>query len=1427
VADLFAQFGVEASTNPAANTGQEDVKLNPAPRVAEDSPTPDLAPPTTQDAPVAATPDAQPAPAPEVKAPTPTEAQPSADASGGVDLFAQNGITPPSITEKNRMALSRIAPVGPIGTVGTTVVTAGTTAPEEQAQLERLAASRFTPQQIADFKAHPIGWSEAVNYLDYSQVLPAGGVYQGVETLRAANAAAKMERGEDITDGEKDLLYGIIDKQLEMSLRGFTVGGGIKYYGLQMPAFAAEFIATGGVGKLAQQAAVKGTEKLAIKGMESAVLQSAGNIAVKGVGVTANVAARTVAMPDLYLPQYGERRLNDEIAITDKGELLLKQSQESPAKSALMAFAYSAANVGSEMSGEALGAGAKALGNTGVGQKVIAAVKTPLIYGINQIPAPILEGLYNAYKMIKPTAKVSEVFTAAGWHGMLNELGENRVQDVLNATIGLGDDQKGPKTFDEYLNAITPSKDQLLIESGIIAIAGGLRTSADLSLNIMRAHGVPENEARDMVNTMTATEQEAFNSKYLQTPRGTLPADLPSSPETKALLDETPTAKQAMADGEVVPSNFEEEVADSQLKAAEAQDPPRIDNSESIYNKLHREWVNELEPIQSLPAAARARGKQVPVSEDTKLLSTAYAGTVGAIRQTLQVATFAKDAKGNNVITGKGFKPILDDFSNKMMPIEPDIAKRQADFNDYLVARRYTEDLSNREDVEVSEAQKLKSVEDLSRLAAKYGQDFRWFETFGQEIYDFQRRVLQNLVTSGVMGVDSFDKILKENPHYIPFDRVLPEEEFGGSVSTNGVFTKANANRIVKTIKGSEAEVKNVFNTVIRNTAKILDMARRNEVAQSIAGLADVMPEYIQKVATPMAKMGEVTKEDGTQQAIFRPSQHQPKGTIIVRREGKKEYYEVSKPILQAVESIGASQLNFIERIFQASASLLRAGATLVPEFWVRNVLRDQQIALLQSGVHYRPTDFAKGLWAVLGKSELYNEWERSGGSFNSYMELDDKGLQNAYKELLYNDDGLLMKAAKGLVKLPAHISEALEQATRVGVFHRAKEAGQSSIEAAYTSREATLNFSRRGSEGKRLNRVIPFFNAGIQGSDKLIRTFKENPQAAVFWGLATITLPSVALAGYYLYGAPDDERKEYLEIPQWQRDMFWVAKVGGEWHRYPKPFAYGYLFGSMPERMMQWMFNRDKPQGQTAWLETLYGLAGSVSPINDPTSLLPPLVKTAIENVTNYNFFTGRQLYPDWMERLDPEKRANKYTSDTARLIGEKLGVSPAKVDNALRGQLAGSAEYATNAGDWILKQVKEWNGQTVPQKPLSQSDIPLIKAFAVRNPSGYRSQSAQDFFDNLKNVEQRHATFKSLEGSEQKDYLKRHARELDLYSTMTSRYKEMKSIQDEIDIVYEDKKMSGDRKAARITKLEDQITRIARDANRNYNLLLKGTPK
>ena len=1476
----------------------------------------------------------------------------------------------------------------------------------QRQQMIALASTRFPPDVVEGWKDNPIGFGETGDFLTWSQVLPGGGIAQGVEALNILSVSKKVEAGEELTTSEQSTLDEFVNKQIEMSVRGMTYGGEFRYYGSQMPAFMLEFAASGGPGKAVQTATVQAITK----GVAKSALQQA---TAKQVGRVARVATQSGLMVPMGIANYGEQRLGPWM-VTDKGQLIFTESKDTPAMSALKAYAHVSAEVASELSGATI---AKYAINP-----VTKRLKTPLINGINNLPEGLKLGLFEAYKKIKPNATISKAFTAGGWNGMLAELGEERVADVLRETTNIVLEEG--YTFDQVLDGITPTKDQLLLEAGLISALGGVKAVSNIATNLLIQKGFTRKEAEETVSNMAMTEQEAFvegqlqlESAVVETEREAATGKIPTSVQsailesydqlkegditqvykakeeslkklgkarTNASRANTPLAKliafvnqttvqtaageskdntksginidsyvmetgaekselrstnkklgytlfraeggmlidqiveslpqteywgpessladvievidqivanpklpaynEKQADLDIIEKEIEvleqtknEELEDyyknlqtrqevetaelerislDELEASLEQEYPtisleefdasmklmedyialqeslvesfdnpilesqtdagleseglNIDPNESIFNDFYYTWFDRFGALVDLSREAVKRGATLADGQTTDYLIRQYYSVAGLAKQILTVNTNTINPDGQIEITGRGLRSILDDFDNLIIRLEPNKNQRNQDLKDYLIARRYWNDLQQREDVEVTEQQKLDSAKTLDSLAMKYGDSLKWFDETAKEIYEFQKRVLRIAVDSGNMKEETYKNITDKNQNYIPFQRVL-DEEFGeyDSAGQGKVFTNATINRVIKKIVGSEREIKDPIESIIKNTFRIVDLAAQNRVALSISSLADIMPEYIQ----PIGPLMETIEVDGKK--VKRPSKEAPKGTVTVFEDGKRKYYRVAPPILKAVEQMRPEQFNFVQKFLQAPASVLRAGATLIPEFWVRNVLRDMQSAFIQSESRPIPIiDPIRGLVALIGKTDLHNQWMQAGGSFNNYMELTDNGMAKAQKELISND-GKIARYLKNPLRIPEDISLTFEQAVRIGTFAAAKRKGMSDTKAAFESRDATLDFARGGTASKAINKYVPFFNAGMQGADKLYRSMRDNPKATTMWAVGTITMPSLILSGYYLYGAPDDEREEYSEIPQWQKDMFWIFKMNGEWHRYPKPFSLGYLFGSIPERFMAWGQSKGIKDVQDFWMQLVKGVVGSISPIYDPSAAIPPLVKVTIENIANYNFFQGRNIYPAWMKDLPPEERKSKYTSRTAEEIGEILGVSPAKVDNTMRGLLAGSSQYVTDAGDYILNEVDKWNGEEIPARPTSPMDTPLIRAFAMRPPTGSVAESTGIFYDSAGLIKQTTNKLDDLRGEERAEYREENIALVRSERAFNSATKNISRLNKRRNLIYDNLVMTGQEKQEELRRLDDLILEQAKRAN------------
>lgn len=1044
------------------------------------------------------------------------------------------------------------------------------------------------------------------------------------------------------------------------------------------------------------------------------------------------------------------------------------------------------------------------------------------------------------------------------------------------------------------------------------------------------------------------------------------------------------------------------EVIEDELETPETV-ADKIIRGESKFGKFYTEWVDRFTPIENLVKKAEQKtGEKLDTSTNPYYQARMYAGLVESIKQQVNDKTFVKE-NGKIKITGEGFLPIINDYVAQVKDIEPDYDKAIEDLSDYLIANRYLLDLKDREGYEATEEQKLKALKDMTNLNLKYGNKIDDISKIADRIYAFNQRILHNLVDSGNMSQETYDKIIEQNPHHISYKRVMDDNGIGQDFFAKSKFTDAKSP--VKRIKGSERDIQNIFVSTLEDVSRILDVAERNKVARSIADLKNILPEYIQdkkpamekrtalvkvnydakmrqqlleaikyfgrtfenvkSIKTPTGyalgsyseaeklirkKLGSqdrtlahevghmldfaldienkikknsaimkelqtlaedrfesviklqdgefVTEDAGSsenyknyaktnkemianafdlyftsrdyvkrvapktakyidnlfkgeyaflndirpstevateeiEKDVWTPSRNKPYGNVIQYFvEGKPKFIEVTKPVMDAVDGLNSQEIDFVNKFLVGSATMLRTGATITPEFAIRNFIRDQESATIYIKDYNPFIDGVKGLFNVLGKkvtgkNETYDEWVKAGGAFGSYMELKEKSVNKALKEFV--GEGSKMRSIFSYanpLKLAEEFSQIFEQATRLGMYTRSKMNGATAMEAALEAREGTLDFSRSGSQGRIWNRKLPFFNAGIQGVDKMVRTFRDHPYLSSIKAIATMTIPQIALTGYYLYAAPDDDREEYLNIPQYQKDFFYCFKIGYNWLRIPKDFTLGYLFGSVPERFITWAYQEKKPEGKELW-DMTRTLFGSVSPINNPTDVLPPLLRALIEDVANYDFFRGQHIYPEYMNNLEPSMRANKFNSETSKWLGEKLNMSPAKIDHTISSLLGTSGKYLTDAGDLMINSVREFNGEEINKKVSTTADAPFIRGFVIRDPVGYQAVSTNEFFENYKTVSEKHASYNKLVKSGERDaareYKTKHNAELRAYDKLNNTKKRIGDIGNQMDKIYSNKNMTNKEKQERLQPLAKMISDMAFDANVWYGEFTK----
>ena len=650
--------------------------------------------------------------------------------------------------------------------------------------------------------------------------------------------------------------------------------------------------------------------------------------------------------------------------------------------------------------------------------------------------------------------------------------------------------------------------------------------------------------------------------------------------------------------------------------------------------------------------------------------------------------------------------------------------------------------------------------------------------------------LLTMLRDEGFITKENYTLMREKYPDYMPFFRFFDEDLGGLSGASKGFVDLSNP---VKRMKGSSRNIVDPMESVVKNTFSVINQIEKNKVGKQLARLAELEDS---------AKW--VVKLDGKESVSN-------ENIVTVWNNGEKSQYQVDKDVYRALKALDDDSANTFIQLLSKPASWLRAGATLTPEFAIRNPIRDQISAMINSDSGYNPIDFAKGLASVIsgkrggkGKSaQHYKDWVKQGGGYGGYLSQDRDYLQEITKEIsksnafsqkavrFVNPKVWAEKTLKGLQL----VSELTEEATKVGEFRKALKKGATPEEAAFRSRDL-MDFGRSGTSVKQTNRIISFLNANIQGKDKLARSFAKHPMRSLTRSLIYVTMPTIGAYQMREQYSNDKQKEAYENVPQWQKDSFWILPILGtdELARIPKPFDLAPIFANPTELAMDYMKENDPEE----FKKFLTRNAVSVASLPLTISALAP----TIENITNYDFFTQTSVVPERDKDQLPEDQYGANTSFVARAGGKLTKTSPYKWDNMIQGHFAGLGGYVMDGVDAIARKTDagEKLGMSTPAET-KWSEKPVIKAFTVdQRASGQIMTNFYDTLDKMK-VEEKRAT---KDGSSYRNENKLKKLE-DLQKDISEIRKEYREVQSNT-------KMDGVRKRKELDKLNGDMQRLAK---------------
>jgi hypothetical protein len=437
-----------------------------------------------------------------------------------------------------------------------------------------------------------------------------------------------------------------------------------------------------------------------------------------------------------------------------------------------------------------------------------------------------------------------------------------------------------------------------------------------------------------------------------------------------------------------------------------------------------------------------------------------------------------------------------------------------------------------------------------------------------------------------------------------------------------------------------------------------------------------------------------------------------PKGPDIVSMQvaGKPEYYRVTDPLLlRSIGGMGTQRFDgLLTTMFRGSKKILTGSITIDPAFMLANFVRDTLSTWVQSDASMHPVvDAVKGLKASWSEDSALMQMMMAGAGGGGYYDSAPADIRKLVAQKIpageVNAFMNSIVSPKKLWRVWHKIGSASENANRIAVFKAVLSNGGTLAEAAYQARDV-LNFGMRGDYGamKWITETVPFMNARIQGLYRLFRGARDNKKAFMMKG-AMLMAATMALA------AANDDRPEYEDLKEFDKDLYWHLFVGGEHFRIPKPFEVGALFATIPERAWRGLSGRDS--GKLVW-QRMFAMMADTFAFNP----IPQAVKPIIEQYANKSMFTGAPIVGQAEQNLQPEAQFTPWTSATMRELAVAMPDwapewirSPRRLEAAVRGYFGALGMYAVGVSDQVVRE-----GMGYPEAPGRKIyDYPVVQRF------------------------------------------------------------------------------------------------------------------
>ena len=611
-------------------------------------------------------------------------------------------------------------------------------------------------------------------------------------------------------------------------------------------------------------------------------------------------------------------------------------------------------------------------------------------------------------------------------------------------------------------------------------------------------------------------------------------------------------------------------------------------------------------------------------------------------------------------------------ISKSLESIREEVGKNIVDFNEYMYHQLNIDRMTLEErfggdtGINYEKKNQIKNKPVFGkRVTAKVSQDIvnkyeknnPEFKKWAKDIYDFLDANTQELVKTGVISEDTRQLFKEMYPHYVPISRV---DNKGNAIAVPLDTRRTGVNSPIKRAKGGNSDIKPLFETIADRTLQTYRASARNNFGVELLNTLQTV-QNAEKIDVDNLVEEITNSEDGT---LLKKGTGTVPPSFTVFVNGEKVTFEISKDMYDALKPVSEG-LSYRNKTLNKISNFRRGVLTEYnPVFMITNSLKDIQDVVVNSQ-HTAKTisKLPEAYSQILEKGYWYNEYIQNGGEQNSYFNANDGSFENDKK----------VSMGKNIATMPlraiSKVNNIIEMSPRLAEYIASREKGRSIETSMLDASRVTTNFKAGGNVTKFLNRNgATFLNASVQGAMQQVRNIQEakvkglKGWTALACKYAVAGLP-VILLNNILW--KDDE--DYENLQDYVKDSYYcIAKYGdGKFIRIPKGRTTATI-QKIISNISEYITDDKKLNidnlAKDFW-ENLQFTMDNLAP-NNP--LDNNIISPIIQAVTNTSWY-GEDIVPSRLQDKPAEEQYDESTDKFSKWLGEKLKVSPYKINYLL----------------------------------------------------------------------------------------------------------------------------------------------------------------